>query len=68
MTLEQSSVDAMDRRVRQFLSILLSCIIFANPLTFGQWGGTGIIFGSLYYKVRPAPLTSFHANDRSKRA
>ena len=53
---------------RQFLSILLSCIIFANPLTFGQWGGTGIIFGSLYYKVRPAPLTSFHANDRSKRA
>ena len=37
---------------RQFLSILLSCILFAHPLTLGQWGGTGMIFGSLYYKVR----------------
>merc|ERR1712118_291661 len=35
---------------RQFLSILLSCILFAHPLTLGQWGGTGMIFGSLYYK------------------
>jgi len=35
---------------RQFLSILLSCILFAHPLTVGQWGGTGLIFGSLYYK------------------
>ncbi|CAL6330732.1 unnamed protein product [Bathycoccus prasinos] len=36
---------------RQFLSILLSCLIFTHPLTFEQWLGTGMVFGSLYYQA-----------------
>lgn len=36
---------------RQFLSILLSCIIFLHPLTWGQWLGTTLVFGALYYKT-----------------
>jgi len=39
---------------RQFLSILLSCIIFMHPLTLGQWAGTVLVFGSLYYKTLSA--------------
>lgn len=35
---------------RQFISILLSCILFAHPLTAGQWLGTAMVFGALYYK------------------
>lgn len=34
---------------RQFISILLSCIIFMHPLTLPQWGGTCLVFGALYY-------------------
>lgn len=30
---------------RQFISILLSCILFAHPLTGGQWLGTVMVFG-----------------------
>lgn len=36
---------------RQFLSILLSCIIFMHPLTLQQWGGTCMVFGALYYNA-----------------
>jgi len=36
---------------RQFLSILLSCLIFMHPLTFMQWLGTSMVFGSLYYQA-----------------
>ena len=36
---------------RQFLSILLSCIIFMHPLTGSQWLGTATIFGALYYQA-----------------
>lgn len=36
---------------RQFLSILLSTVLFLHPLSLGQWAGTGIVFGTLYYKV-----------------
>lgn len=39
---------------RQFLSILLSCLIFLHPLTLGQWVGTVLVFGSLYYKTLSA--------------
>ena len=36
---------------RQFISILLSCILFAHPLSPGQWAGTVTVFGALYYKT-----------------
>lgn len=36
---------------RQFLSILLSCIIFIHPLSLGQWAGTVMVFGALYFKA-----------------
>jgi len=36
---------------RQFLSILLSCIIFMHPLTGMQWVGTAMVFGALYYQA-----------------
>jgi len=36
---------------RQFFSILVSCAVFLNPLTGGQWVSTCIIFGALYFKL-----------------
>ena len=36
---------------RQFISILLSCVIFMHPLTLPQWGGTCMVFGALYYNA-----------------
>jgi len=33
---------------RQWFSILLSCILFAHPLSSGQWFGTVMVFGALY--------------------
>ena len=36
---------------RQFISILLSCVLFGHPLSLGQWGGTATVFGALYYKT-----------------
>mmetsp|Transcript_13511 Transcript_13511/g.32833 ORF Transcript_13511/g.32833 Transcript_13511/m.32833 type:complete len:371 (+) Transcript_13511:24-1136(+) len=36
---------------RQFLSILLSCLIFMHPLSLGQWAGTSLVFGALYFKT-----------------
>jgi len=36
---------------RQFLSILLSCIIFMHPLTAPQWAGTAMVFSALYYQA-----------------
>ena len=36
---------------RQFLSILLSCILFMHPLTWQQWIGTVMVFFALYGKV-----------------
>lgn len=36
---------------RQFISILLSCILFMHPLSLGQWAGTVLVFGALYYKM-----------------
>lgn len=36
---------------RQFVSILLSCILFVHPLSMGQWAGTALVFGALYFKT-----------------
>lgn len=39
---------------RQFISILLSCILFAHPLTGGQWLGTIMVFGEAALRL-PGP-------------
>eukprot|EP00241_Pyramimonas_parkeae_P006333 CAMPEP_0114252636 /NCGR_PEP_ID=MMETSP0058-20121206/15944_1 /TAXON_ID=36894 /ORGANISM="Pyramimonas parkeae, CCMP726" /LENGTH=390 /DNA_ID=CAMNT_0001366587 /DNA_START=36 /DNA_END=1208 /DNA_ORIENTATION=+ len=36
---------------RQFMSILLSCIIFIHPLSLTQWVATAAIFGALYMEA-----------------
>lgn len=36
---------------RQLLSIMLSCLWFAHPLSLEQWIGAVIVFGSLYAKT-----------------
>ncbi|KAL3131115.1 hypothetical protein ABBQ38_000421 [Trebouxia sp. C0009 RCD-2024] len=36
---------------RQFVSVLASCLIFAHPLSLGQWCSTAVVFGGLYYKA-----------------
>lgn len=36
---------------RQFVSILISCALFLHPLSKGQWAGTFMVFGALYYKT-----------------
>ncbi|KAK9139684.1 hypothetical protein Scep_009365 [Stephania cephalantha] len=43
---------------RQLVSIMLSCVWFAHPLSWEQWMGSVIVFGSLYVKsfLRSAPL------------
>jgi solute carrier family 35 (adenosine 3'-phospho 5'-phosphosulfate transporter), member B2 len=46
---------------RQFLSILLSCIIFMHMLSWEQWGGTVLVFGALYYKSFAKGDSSSHA-------
>lgn len=42
---------------RQLVSILLSCMWFSHPLSWEQWIGAVIVFGSLYVKsfLRKAP-------------
>ena len=45
-----SLVFATIMTTRQFLSILLSCILFAHPLSGGQWVGSLLVFGTLYYQ------------------
>ncbi|XP_042489296.1 UDP-galactose/UDP-glucose transporter 5-like [Macadamia integrifolia] len=35
---------------RQLVSIMLSCIWFAHPLSWTQWIGAAIVFGTLYGK------------------
>ncbi|XP_002974853.2 UDP-galactose/UDP-glucose transporter 5B [Selaginella moellendorffii] len=47
---------------RQLVSILLSCLWFAHPLSWKQWLGTLLVFGSLYYKSYAG------ATDRTKQA
>ncbi|KAL2328709.1 hypothetical protein Fmac_022136 [Flemingia macrophylla] len=42
---------------RQLVSIMLSCVWFAHPLSWEQWIGAAIVFGSIYAKsfMRKAP-------------
>uniref|UniRef100_A0A7S1VK03 Uncharacterized protein n=1 Tax=Sexangularia sp. CB-2014 TaxID=1486929 RepID=A0A7S1VK03_9EUKA len=48
---EGAVVFATAMTTRQFLQILLSCIVYAHPLSQGQMLGTFAVFASLYYKA-----------------
>jgi adenosine 3'-phospho 5'-phosphosulfate transporter B2 len=57
---------------RQFISILISSVLFVHPLTFGQWLGSLVVFGSLYMKswlsnktTRPKKLVDNDGEDDS---
>jgi len=51
---------------RQFLNILLSCLIFLHPLTPGQWFGTVVVFGTLYYQAASKSSSHGHGGHGSK--
>jgi adenosine 3'-phospho 5'-phosphosulfate transporter B2 len=51
---------------RQFLSILLSCIVFMHMLSPMQWLGTVLVFGALYYKSFAKAAGSKKAVDGEK--
>jgi len=51
---------------RQFLSILLSCIVFMHMLSPMQWLGTALVFGALYYKSFAKAAGSKKAPDEEK--
>ena len=53
---------------RQFLSILLSCIVFMHMLSPMQWVGTVLVFGSLYYKSFAKAAGSKKIVDEEKEA
>ena len=36
---------------RQFLSIFLSAVLFAHPITSQQWSGAVLVIGALYWKT-----------------
>merc|ERR1711959_709073 len=42
---------SLSTTIGQFFTILLSTVLFLHPLSLGQWAGTIIVFGTLYYKV-----------------
>eukprot|EP00891_Asterochloris_glomerata_P000178 jgi/Astpho2/178/fgenesh1_pm.00004_%23_29_t len=46
-----SLVFATIMTTRQFLSILVSCIVFRHPLSVGQWLGTTAVFSALYMRT-----------------
>ena len=57
--------------LRQFVSILLSCIIFLHPLSLGQWVGTVSVFAALYLKSqggRGGSIANKPTNDAERRA
>ena len=37
---------------RQFVSILVSNVIFGHPMSGGQWVGLAVVFGTLYAKIQ----------------
>jgi adenosine 3'-phospho 5'-phosphosulfate transporter B2 len=36
---------------RQCLSVMLSALLFAHPITSSQWLGASTVFGALYWQV-----------------
>ncbi|XP_065869162.1 UDP-galactose/UDP-glucose transporter 5B [Euphorbia lathyris] len=50
---------------RQLVSIMLSCVWFSHPLSWEQWIGAVIVFGSLYAKtlLKTAPAKPPHAEN-----
>jgi hypothetical protein len=58
---------------RQFISILLSCVLFAHPLSGGQWAGTVMVFGErlawspVFGCCLPLPAPAYGSSWRSLR-
>jgi hypothetical protein len=50
---------------RQFLSILLSCLLFAHTLTVGQAVGTSLVFLALFYRYARASPRAYNPRVRS---
>ncbi|XP_077244839.1 UDP-galactose/UDP-glucose transporter 5B-like [Tasmannia lanceolata] len=55
---------------RQLVSIMLSCVWFAHPLSWKQWIGAAIVFGTLYTRSflsskppKPVPSNHTHGGD-----
>jgi len=47
--------------VRQVISILLSCLIYLHPLSYGQWISAILVFGIIYYKDSSSTRHRHHA-------
>lgn len=47
---------------RQFIGILLSCMLFVHPLTMGQVVGTTLVAAAMYYKVFAKKATGGHGH------
>ncbi|GAB4820926.1 hypothetical protein N2152v2_007972 [Parachlorella kessleri] len=46
---------ALVMTVRQFLSIVLSCLVFSHHLSLAQWAGTAMVLGALLHRARGKP-------------
>lgn len=51
---------------RQFLSILLSCLLFAHTLTVGQAVGTSVVFLALFFRYAHASPRTYNSRVRSR--
>lgn len=56
---------------RQLVSIMLSCVWFSHPLSWEQWSGAVIVFGTLYTKSflrrnHQLPSTQLNGTDKAQ--
>ncbi|KAL2632511.1 hypothetical protein R1flu_003990 [Riccia fluitans] len=52
---------------RQLISIFLSCLLFAHPLTVRQWGAAIVVFSALYFKSYISASKKNDNGDRSRK-
>ncbi|KAL3695127.1 hypothetical protein R1sor_008778 [Riccia sorocarpa] len=53
---------------RQLVSIFLSCLLFAHPLTVRQWGAAMVVFSALYFKSYVSASKKTDDDDRSRKS
>jgi len=46
--------------IRQVISILLSCLLYMHPLSWGQWFSAALVFGVIYWKDASKPKSHHH--------